>query len=104
MHPLSLLSSFFKGSQREHSPSRSKTQQHMCDVSAQGNLFVAAHIGIICLATSKIPDSQQMVNIGHILYTNCVSTKKQPYRVEKLSEDATFKAESSNTTASNMLY
>lgn len=74
-------------------------QQHMCDVSAQGSLFVAAHIGIICLATSKIADSQQMVNIDHILYTSCVSTRKHPYQV-----DATFKAESSKTTASKMLY
>ena len=76
----------------------------MCDVSAQGSLFVSAHIGIICLATSKIPDSQQMVNIGHILYTNCLSTMKHPYQVGKVSEDTTFKAESFNTTASNILY
>lgn len=43
-------------------------------------LLGADHVGTLCLATSKIPDSQRKSGVHHKLHcTNCLGTGNKPY-------------------------
>lgn len=93
------LSLSCKWSQTAHSLSAA-TRSSTCYVSAQGSPLESGHAGILCPATSKIPDSQKKLNINHIVCTTCQGTRKQQHWIGKISEaKETLKSESSKDSS-----